>query len=165
LGIAVLAWPRETLRTLGVLIGIWLTVAGAACVLGAFVSKRGIGRQVLSGTVGVVLLIGGVACLRNVAKGVLIGIARSCSRSGCAGPRRCPTALRGPTAPREGNPADGSGVRVGSADVRERRRLIALDGYVTERDHPDEPVAIDNGEPAHGHLPHEPHRLLDGVVR
>ena len=71
-GIAVLAWPRETLRTLGVLVGIWLMVAGAARVLGAFVSEQGIGRQVLSGTVGVVLLIGGVACLRNVARGVLV---------------------------------------------------------------------------------------------
>jgi uncharacterized membrane protein HdeD (DUF308 family) len=71
-GLAVLLWPRETLRTLGVLVGIWLMVAGAARVLGAFVTKRAVGRQVLSGTVGVLLLIGGVACLRNVANGVLV---------------------------------------------------------------------------------------------
>ena len=141
-------------------------VAGAARVLGAFVSERGIGRQVLSGTVGVVLLIGGVACLRNVAKGVLIGIAEIVfavrTRRIAALPHGSP-----PTYRAEGRDIrrDGSGVRVGSADVRERRRLVALDGHVTERDHADQPVALDNGEPAHGHLPHEPHRLLDGVVR
>jgi uncharacterized membrane protein HdeD (DUF308 family) len=71
-GIAVLVWPGETLRTLGVLIGIWLLVIGATRIVGAFVSKRGVGHQVLSGVVGVVLLIGGVACLRNVARGVLV---------------------------------------------------------------------------------------------
>jgi uncharacterized membrane protein HdeD (DUF308 family) len=70
--LAVLVWPAATVRTLGVLVGIWLMVAGIARILGAFLSKRGIGRQVLSGTVGVILLIGGVACLRNVAKGVAV---------------------------------------------------------------------------------------------
>jgi uncharacterized membrane protein HdeD (DUF308 family) len=71
-GIAVLVWPAETLRTLGVLVGIWLMILGVTRILGAFSSKQGVGRQVLSGTVGVVLLIGGAACLRNVAKGVLV---------------------------------------------------------------------------------------------
>jgi uncharacterized membrane protein HdeD (DUF308 family) len=71
-GITVLTWPAETLRTLGVLVGIWLMVTGAARIVGAFLSKRGLGGQVLSGTVGVVLVIGGVACLRNVARGVLV---------------------------------------------------------------------------------------------
>jgi uncharacterized membrane protein HdeD (DUF308 family) len=60
------------LRTLGILVGIWFLVAGAARVVGAFVTKRRIGRQVVSGVVGVVFLIGGLACLRNVAKGVLV---------------------------------------------------------------------------------------------
>jgi uncharacterized membrane protein HdeD (DUF308 family) len=71
-GIAVLAWPAATLRTIGVVVGIWLMIAGTARILGAFSSQRAIGRQVLSGTVGVILLIGAVACLRNVAKGVLV---------------------------------------------------------------------------------------------
>jgi uncharacterized membrane protein HdeD (DUF308 family) len=71
-GIAVLVWPGETLRTLGVLIGIWLLIVGATRIVGAFVSERGVGHQVLSGVVGVVLLIGGLACLRNVARGVLV---------------------------------------------------------------------------------------------
>ena len=38
-GLAVLVWPSQTLRTLGVLVGIWLLVAGAARVVGAFVTK------------------------------------------------------------------------------------------------------------------------------
>jgi uncharacterized membrane protein HdeD (DUF308 family) len=71
-GITVLTWPKTTLRTLGVLVGIWLMVAGVARILGAFSPERRVGRQVLSGTVGVVLLVGGAACLRNVAKGILV---------------------------------------------------------------------------------------------
>jgi uncharacterized membrane protein HdeD (DUF308 family) len=71
-GLVVLLWPAETLRTLGVLIGIWLVVAGAARIIGAFGSKQGMSQQILSGTVGVVFLIGGIACLRNVARGVLV---------------------------------------------------------------------------------------------
>jgi uncharacterized membrane protein HdeD (DUF308 family) len=71
-GLAVLVWPQATLRTFGVLVGVWLMVVGVTRILGAFSSERGTGRQVLSGTVGVILLIGGVACLRNVATGVLV---------------------------------------------------------------------------------------------
>jgi uncharacterized membrane protein HdeD (DUF308 family) len=72
LGIAVLAWPGETVRVLAVLLGIWLMVMGVARIIGAFVSRRGLGRQVLSGIVGVLLVIAGVACLRDVAKGTLV---------------------------------------------------------------------------------------------
>jgi uncharacterized membrane protein HdeD (DUF308 family) len=70
-GIALLAWPDVTVRLLGVVVGIWLLLAGVARILGAFLSWRGLGWQVLSGVVGVVLLAGGVACLRDVAKGVV----------------------------------------------------------------------------------------------
>jgi uncharacterized membrane protein HdeD (DUF308 family) len=70
-GLVVLIWPRETLHTLGILVGIWLMVVGAARILNTFVTKR-YNRPVLSGTVGVLLLVGGVACLRNVANGVLV---------------------------------------------------------------------------------------------
>jgi uncharacterized membrane protein HdeD (DUF308 family) len=70
--VAVLVWPSTTLRTLGVLVGVWLLVAGLSRVLGAFLNERGVGRQVLSGMVGVVLVIGGAACLRNVAKGLAV---------------------------------------------------------------------------------------------
>jgi uncharacterized membrane protein HdeD (DUF308 family) len=71
-GLTILAWPEETLRTLGVLVGIWLMVAGTVRIVGAFVSNRGIGPQALSATIGVILLVSGAACLRNVAKGVLV---------------------------------------------------------------------------------------------
>ncbi|GII22859.1 HdeD family acid-resistance protein [Planosporangium mesophilum] len=71
-GVAVLTWPAATLRTIGVLVGIWLLVVGAARIVGAFLSGRAIGRQVLSAAIGIIFVVGGVACLRNVAKGVLV---------------------------------------------------------------------------------------------
>jgi uncharacterized membrane protein HdeD (DUF308 family) len=71
-GIVVLVWPQATARVLAVLVGLWLLVLGATRVIGAFVSRRGLGREILSGIVGVILLIAGVACLRDVAKGVLV---------------------------------------------------------------------------------------------
>jgi uncharacterized membrane protein HdeD (DUF308 family) len=67
LGILVLAWPGSTLRVLGVLAGIWMLVAGVIRIVSAFVRGQGVGRQVLSGIVGVVLVLGGLACLRDVA--------------------------------------------------------------------------------------------------
>src|SRR5438034_6501275 len=71
-GAALLVWPDITVRLLGVLVGIWLLLAGVARILGAFLSWRGLGWQVLSGVVGVLLLAGGVACLRDVAKGATV---------------------------------------------------------------------------------------------
>jgi uncharacterized membrane protein HdeD (DUF308 family) len=71
-GIAVLTWPAATLRTLGALVGVWLMVAGISRILSAFFSKQGVGRQVLSVTVGVILLGGGVACVRNIARSVFV---------------------------------------------------------------------------------------------
>jgi uncharacterized membrane protein HdeD (DUF308 family) len=67
LGILVLAWPGSTLRVLGVLAGIWMLVAGIIRIVSAFVRGKGVGRQVLSGIVGVVLILGGLACLRDIA--------------------------------------------------------------------------------------------------
>ena len=71
-GVAVLVWPDATVRVLGVLVGFWLLVSGAARIVGAFASGRGLGRQLLSGIVGVIVMIAGLACLREVAKGVLV---------------------------------------------------------------------------------------------
>jgi uncharacterized membrane protein HdeD (DUF308 family) len=68
-GIAILAWPDASVRVVAVLVGIWLLLAGLARIVGAFVWRRGLGRQLLSGIVGIVLVIGGVACLRDLAKG------------------------------------------------------------------------------------------------
>ncbi len=72
LGIAVLAWPDATARVLAVLLGIWLMVAGLARILATFFSHRSTGHQVLSAIIGVLFLIGGVACLRDLAKGALV---------------------------------------------------------------------------------------------
>jgi uncharacterized membrane protein HdeD (DUF308 family) len=65
-GIAVLVWPGATLKVLAVLVGIWLLLAGTLRIVGAFLPGRGVGRQVLSGIVGVIVFIGGVVCLRNL---------------------------------------------------------------------------------------------------
>jgi uncharacterized membrane protein HdeD (DUF308 family) len=65
-GIVVLVWPNATLRVMAVLVGIWLLVAGILRIAGAFLPGAGLGRQVLSGIVGVVLVLGGLACLRNL---------------------------------------------------------------------------------------------------
>jgi uncharacterized membrane protein HdeD (DUF308 family) len=48
------------------LAGVWLVIGGLVRIFGAFVTGRGVGRQVLSGIVGVVVVIIGVACLRNL---------------------------------------------------------------------------------------------------
>jgi uncharacterized membrane protein HdeD (DUF308 family) len=71
-GVALLVWPDVTVRVLGVLVGIWLLLVGVGRIFGAFVSWRGLGWQVLSGIVGVVFVAGGVACLRDVTKGVTV---------------------------------------------------------------------------------------------
>jgi hypothetical protein len=71
-GIVVLAWPSETLRVLGALVGIWLVVAGVMRVAAAFGEPQRLGRRLLTGLVGAAMVVGGVACLRNVANGVVV---------------------------------------------------------------------------------------------
>lgn len=71
-GILVLAWPGETLRVLGALVGIWLIVAGVMRVAGALADRHGLGRRLLTGVVGAAMVVGGVACLQNVANGVVV---------------------------------------------------------------------------------------------
>src|SRR5689334_16512682 len=71
-GLAVLVWPDVTVRVYAVLTGFWLLLAGVARVVGAFRRDRGLGRQVLSGIVGVVLFCAGAACLRDVTKAVTV---------------------------------------------------------------------------------------------
>jgi uncharacterized membrane protein HdeD (DUF308 family) len=71
-GIVVLVRPDASLRVMAVLVGCWLLIEGVTRVLGAFLSGRGIGRQLLSGIVGVLLVMGGVACLRNLATGLAV---------------------------------------------------------------------------------------------
>ena len=99
-GVALLVWPHVSVRLLGVLVGIWLLLAGAGAILGVFATWRGLGWQVLSGAVGVLFLAGGVACLRDVTKGVnvlaflialawlFIGLAELVAASAAARPAR-----------------------------------------------------------------------------
>ncbi|WP_433291796.1 HdeD family acid-resistance protein [Actinoplanes sp. CA-030573] len=65
-GIAVLVWPDITLRVMAALAGVWLFIAGCARIIGAFLPSGSIVRNVLSGIVGIIVLIAGVICLRNV---------------------------------------------------------------------------------------------------
>jgi uncharacterized membrane protein HdeD (DUF308 family) len=65
-GVVILIWPEATLHVIAALAGIWLVIAGLVRIFSAFVSGRGVGRQVLSGIVGVVLVIIGAACLRDL---------------------------------------------------------------------------------------------------
>ena len=65
-GVVVLVWPEATLQVMAALAGIWLVIGGLVRIFTAFVSGRGVGRQVLSGVVGVVLVLIGAACLRNL---------------------------------------------------------------------------------------------------
>jgi len=66
-GAAVLIWPDVTLRVMSALTGVWLLLAGVARIIGAFLPGSGsIARHVFSGIVGVVVLIAGLICLRDL---------------------------------------------------------------------------------------------------
>lgn len=71
-GLAVLAWPDVSVKLLGLLTGVWLLLSGIARILGTFLYWRGLGAQILSGIAGVLFVIAGVACLREVTKGVVV---------------------------------------------------------------------------------------------
>jgi uncharacterized membrane protein HdeD (DUF308 family) len=66
IGAAMLIWPEATLRVVAVLVGIWVLLSGIARILDAFLPGRSLGRHLLSGIVGVLLVIAGVACLREL---------------------------------------------------------------------------------------------------
>lgn len=65
-GAAVLIWPHATLNVMAVLLGIWLLLSGAARIIGAFLPGAGFGSNLLSGVVGVILIIAGAMCLRDL---------------------------------------------------------------------------------------------------
>src|SRR5688572_20558126 len=69
-GIAVLVWPDTTLRLLGFLTGLWLVATGGVRLVAAFDREHGMVGRLLSGAVGAVLLIVGVACMANAATGL-----------------------------------------------------------------------------------------------
>jgi len=67
-GAAVLVWPDVSLRIMAALAGVWLLVTGLARILGSFLPDgTGVVRHLLSGIVGIVILIAGMICLRDLA--------------------------------------------------------------------------------------------------
>ena len=72
-GAAVLIWPDLSLRLMSALTGIWLLLAGIARIISAFLPGRGsIVHHLLSGIVGVVVLIAGLFCLRDLVNRLLV---------------------------------------------------------------------------------------------
>ncbi|GAA2633411.1 HdeD family acid-resistance protein [Dactylosporangium fulvum] len=71
-GIAVLAWPGQTLHLLGVLAGVWLIVLGVSRAVAALGRTQDTARRVFTGFVAAVLIVAGIACVRNAAGGVLL---------------------------------------------------------------------------------------------
>jgi uncharacterized membrane protein HdeD (DUF308 family) len=67
-GVVVLVWPDATLFTFAVLTGVWLVMLGVSRLVGAFYRVAGTttGQHVLSGIVGVLYIVAGVLCLRDL---------------------------------------------------------------------------------------------------
>jgi uncharacterized membrane protein HdeD (DUF308 family) len=81
LGVVALAWPGETLYVGAAIFGIWLLVHGVINLVQAVTATRedGVARA-LTAVIGVLFLVAGVICLRNLlvsllAIATLIGIA------------------------------------------------------------------------------------------
>ncbi len=82
LGLILVIWPDATLYVVAVLIGLWLILAGAVRVAqAAFIPEsRGAGARVLEAIVGVVFIVVGVLCMKNLTRSLtllalVIGIA------------------------------------------------------------------------------------------
>lgn len=66
-GLIMALWPDKTLLFVAVLIGVWLLVAGLIQVVRAFTRKElGRVRRVLIGVSGLLYLVVGAICLRNL---------------------------------------------------------------------------------------------------
>jgi uncharacterized membrane protein HdeD (DUF308 family) len=65
-GIALLAWPDETLLVVAALIGIWLIITGVLGLVGAFAPDVSGGTRALFGVTGILSLVIGIALVKNV---------------------------------------------------------------------------------------------------
>jgi uncharacterized membrane protein HdeD (DUF308 family) len=65
-GIALLAWPDETLLVVAALIGIWLISTGVLGLVGAFAPDVSGGTRALFGVTGILSLVIGIALVKNV---------------------------------------------------------------------------------------------------
>ncbi|MET7395103.1 DUF308 domain-containing protein [Dactylosporangium sp. NPDC005572] len=71
-GLAVLVWPGQTLRLLGIVTGIWLIALGVMRAVTALRSDTSSSRRMLAGVMAVVLLAAGITCVRNSDGGVVV---------------------------------------------------------------------------------------------
>ncbi len=79
MGVVLLVWPQSTLLVVAALIGVFLVLWGIVRLLEAFRPGLPGGVRALRAVIGVLLIVVGVACLRNLAGSitvlaVLIGI-------------------------------------------------------------------------------------------
>jgi uncharacterized membrane protein HdeD (DUF308 family) len=66
-GLIILIWPGKTLLVVAALIGVWLLIMGVYSVIRAFASKKLTrGRRVFVGVAGLLYLVVGAVCLRNL---------------------------------------------------------------------------------------------------
>ncbi|WP_433788901.1 HdeD family acid-resistance protein [Actinoplanes sp. CA-252034] len=73
LGLTVLIWPDISLKVMAVLTGVWLAAGGLARIVAAFLpTGRSVAGHVFSGVVGIIVLVAGLACLRNLITGLLV---------------------------------------------------------------------------------------------
>jgi uncharacterized membrane protein HdeD (DUF308 family) len=73
LGVMILVWPDATLLVGAALFGIWLIVHGIVDIVDAIMAKTDTGvARTLSALVGMLFVVAGVICLRNLAESVVI---------------------------------------------------------------------------------------------
>ncbi|WP_407651702.1 HdeD family acid-resistance protein [Actinoplanes sandaracinus] len=73
LGLAVLIWPDLSLRIMAALTGVWLLLSGLVRIIVAFLpTGGGVGRHLLSGVVGLLSLVAGLFCVRNLVTGLAV---------------------------------------------------------------------------------------------
>ena len=73
LGVLALAWPDETLYVGAALFGVWLLVHGVINIVQAITAARADGAaRALSAVIGVLFVVAGVVCLRNVLVSVVV---------------------------------------------------------------------------------------------
>jgi uncharacterized membrane protein HdeD (DUF308 family) len=72
-GVIMLVWPDQTLLVGAALFGIWLIVHGIVDIVDAIMAKAdgGVARA-LSAVVGLLFVVGGIICLRNLAESVAV---------------------------------------------------------------------------------------------
>lgn len=71
LGLVLIIWPDRTLVVVTTLIGVWLVIIGILRIVEALITKGiGVGMRALGGIIGLLYLIVGIICLRNLLQAV-----------------------------------------------------------------------------------------------